>query len=114
VEDDEFVREAIVDLIRAVGWEALSFDSAEALLDSGVARRTRCLISDVTMPGMSGIEMHAYLSATGYSPPTIFITGHPSAHDEASTLASGALAYLPKPVDSNVILAIVQQVIGTP
>jgi FixJ family two-component response regulator len=114
VEDDEFVREAIANLIRSIGWDVLSFDSAEAFLDSGAARRTRCLISDVTMPGMSGIDMHAHLLATGYAPPTIFITGYPSAPDEALTLANGALAYLPKPVDSNVILAIVQKVIGTP
>lgn len=114
VEDDEPVREAIANLIRSIGWDVLPFDSAEAFLDSGAASRTRCLISDVTMPGMSGIEMHALLISTGYAPPTIFITGYPSAQDEAATLANGALAYLPKPVDSNAILAIVHQVIGKP
>ncbi len=114
VEDDDLVREAIANLIRSIGWEVLSFDSAEAFLDSGTVRRTRCLISDVTMPGMSGIEMHKHLLAKGCAPPTIFITGYPSAQDEATALTNGALAYLPKPVDSNVISAIIQQLLKHP
>jgi FixJ family two-component response regulator len=114
VEDDELVRESIANLIRSIGWEVLSFDSAEAFLHSGAAYRTQCLISDVTMPGMSGIAMHAQLISMGCAPPTIFITGYPSTHDETTALTNGALAYLPKPVDSNVILALVQQVIGKP
>lgn len=108
------VRESIANLIRSIGWDVLSFDSAEAFLDAGAASRTQCLISDVTMSGMSGIEMHAHLISNGCAPPTIFITGYPSAQDEVATLANGALAYLPKPVDSSVILALVQKVIGKP
>lgn len=114
VEDDEMVRESIANLIRSIGWDVLSFDSAEAFLDAGAASRTQCLISDVTMSGMSGIEMHAHLISNGCAPPTIFITGYPSAQNEVATLANGALAYLPKPVDSSVILALVQKVIGKP
>lgn len=66
------------------------------------------------MSGMSGIEMHAQLISQGYSPPTIFITGFPSAQDEAAALANGALAYLEKPVESHVILTWVQKIMGTP
>ncbi|WP_144147304.1 response regulator transcription factor [Paraburkholderia sp. BCC1884] len=113
VDDDESVRKALENLIRSMGWEVLSFESAEAFLDSGAARRTRCLISDVTMPGLSGIEMHAQLISQGWAPPTIFITGYPTAQDKAVALANGALAYVEKPIDSNVILATVQNVIGT-
>ncbi|WP_233272772.1 response regulator transcription factor [Paraburkholderia acidisoli] len=114
VEDDESVREAIESLIRSVGWDVLTFDSANAFLNSGAVNQTRCLISDVTMPGMSGIEMHARLLARGYVPPTIFITAYPTASDEATALANGALAYFEKPVDSALILEKVRQALGLP
>lgn len=114
VEDDESVREAIENLIRSIGWDVASFDCADAFLQSGVARNTRLLISDVTMPGMSGIEMHAQLASRGIAPPTIFITGYPNVQDEAVALANGAIAYLEKPLDSNVILARIRQAVGKP
>ncbi|CAD6534110.1 Transcriptional regulatory protein TdiR [Paraburkholderia hiiakae] len=112
VEDDESVRESIESLIRAFGWEVLTFDSADAFLRSGAVHRTRCLISDVTMPGMSGLEMHALLLSQGSAPPTIFITAYPNAQDGSIARANGALAYLEKPVDSSVILEKVRQAIG--
>jgi len=112
VEDDESVRESIESLIRAMGWEVLTFDSADAFLRSGAVYKTRCLISDVTMPGMSGLEMHAQLRSQGNAPPTIFITAYPTAQDESVALANGALAYLEKPVDSSVILEKVREAIG--
>ena len=114
VDDDESLRKALDNLIRSMGWEVLSFESAEAFLDSGAACRTQCLISDVTMPGMSGIEMHAQLISQGIAPPTIFITGYPTAQDKIVALANGALAYVEKPVDSNLLMATVQKVISTP
>ena len=97
-----------------MGWAVLTFDSADAFLNSGAVSRTQCIISDVTMPGMSGIEMHAKLLSQGYAPPTIFITAYPTAWDESVALANGALAYLEKPVDSSVILEKVREAIGTP
>jgi FixJ family two-component response regulator len=103
VEDDEAMRMATASAIRSMGWEVLTFESASAFLDSGVVSQTHCLISDVSMPGMSGIEMHASLLANGYAPPTIFLTGYPSARDEAVVLANGALAYLPKPTDFDIV-----------
>jgi FixJ family two-component response regulator len=114
VEDDESVREAIENLIRSIGWDVASFDCADAFLRSGMARNTRLLISDVTMPGMSGIEMHAQLASEGIAPPTIFITGYPNVQDEAVALANGAIAYLEKPLDSNVILARIRHAVGKP
>jgi FixJ family two-component response regulator len=114
VEDDESVREALENLIRAIGYEVLSFNSAHAFLDSGAVIQTRFLISDVTMKGMSGIEMHARLISQGHSPPTLFITGYPNAQDEATALANGAIAYLRKPVGSDVILASIRRVTGNP
>jgi FixJ family two-component response regulator len=114
VDDDEYVREALENLIRSIGWRVLSFDSADAFLNSGAVSQTHFLISDVTMKGMSGIEMHTELISQGYALPTIFITGYPNAQDEATALANGAIAYLEKPVGSNVILSSIQQAIGKP
>lgn len=114
VEDDESVREAIESLIRSMGWAVLTFDSADAFLDSGAVSTTQCIISDVTMPGMSGIEMHAKLLSQGCAPPTIFITAYPTARDESAALANGALAYLEKPVDSDIVIEKVRQAIGPP
>jgi FixJ family two-component response regulator len=114
VEDDDSVREAIENLIRSMGWDVASFDCAEAFLRSGIAPQTRLLISDVTMPGMSGIEMHAQLASLGIAPPTIFITGYPNRQDEALALANGAIAYMEKPLDANVILARIQRAVGNP
>lgn len=91
-----------------MGWDVLTFESAAAFLESGAVRQTHCLISDVSMPGMSGIEMHASLLANGYAPPTIFLTGYPTATDEAVALANGALAYLPKPTDFDIVVWNVQ------
>jgi FixJ family two-component response regulator len=112
IEDDESVRDAIESLIRSMGWAVLTFDSADAFLNSGAVSITRCIISDVTMPGTTGIEMHAKLLAQGCAPPTIFITAYPTIRDESIALANGALAYLEKPVDSNVILEKVRQAFG--
>jgi FixJ family two-component response regulator len=95
-----------------MGWAALTFDSADAFLTSGAVNRTRCIISDVSMPGMSGIEMHAKLISQGCAPPIIFITAYPCAQDESTALANGALAYLEKPVDSILINELLSAVLG--
>ncbi|CAD6533986.1 hypothetical protein LMG27952_02861 [Paraburkholderia hiiakae] len=103
------MRMATASVIRSMGWNVLTFESAAAFLGSGVIGQTHCLISDVTMPGMSGIEMLAHLVSNGCAPPTIFLTGFPTAHDEALARANGALAYLTKPADFNVMQRSVQR-----
>jgi FixJ family two-component response regulator len=114
VEDDESVRNATENFKRSMRWEVLSFESADAFLVSGAVSQTRCLITDVTMSGMSGIEMYAHLISQGCVPPTIFITGFPNARDEAMALANGALAYLEKPVQTSVISDWVQKLMASP
>ncbi|WP_408371624.1 MULTISPECIES: response regulator transcription factor, partial [unclassified Paraburkholderia] len=74
VDDDSAVRVALSSLIRSLGWDARMYESAEEFLASGQAAHTSCLISDIRMPGMSGIEMHERLRAQGHAPATIFIS----------------------------------------
>lgn len=103
VDDEEDVRLATASLVRSFGRQTLLFASAEEFLESGHIADTSCLISDVMMPGMSGVAMQDRMVALGYSPPTIFITAFPEAELRQKALANGALAVLGKPVDPDAI-----------
>ncbi|KAA1014342.1 response regulator [Paraburkholderia panacisoli] len=100
VDDDEGARVATASLVRSLGWQARVFASAEEFLESGLIDETSCLISDIRMPGLSGIEMHDRLLALGYAIPIIFTTGFPTAALEAKIQARGAPPFLEKPVDA--------------
>jgi FixJ family two-component response regulator len=97
VDDDKSIRLAMSSLVRSMGLNARMYESAEAFLDSGHASYTACLVSDVCMPGLSGVEMHERLLAGGIAPPTIFISVLPSPALHARVLSNGALALLGKP-----------------
>ena len=96
------------------GWGVNDFSSAEAFLNSGRVNQTSFLISDIRMPGMSGIELHDCLLKQGYAPPTIFITAFPTAVLHAQTQAQGALALLEKPIDANVVAHWLTKALGVP
>lgn len=97
VDDDQAVRRALGNLVRSFGWEARMFESAEAFLASGEVADTACLVSDIKMTGMSGIEMHEHLLAQGNAPATIFVTAYPTPALEAKATVNGALVLLQKP-----------------
>ncbi|MFL9934860.1 response regulator [Paraburkholderia sp. RL18-103-BIB-C] len=97
VDDDQSFRLALSSLVRSMGWNAHLYKSAEAFLDSDRASDTTCLLCDVRMPGMSGVEMHERLLARGIAPPTIFISAFPSSELEERVLSNGALVLLEKP-----------------
>jgi FixJ family two-component response regulator len=107
VDDDEASRYAIASLVRSLGWSATVFESAEHYLRSlsqqASAAESACLISDIKMPGMSGIEMHDRLSASGQAPPTIFVTAFATDSLREQIAARGALALLEKPVDAEAL-----------
>lgn len=103
VDDDEAARLATESLVRSFGWRTCLFASAEEFLQSGQIAETACLVSDIMMPGMSGVAMYDRILALGYAPPTIFITAFPTADLKAKALANGALAVLDKPVDVDAI-----------
>jgi FixJ family two-component response regulator len=104
VDDDESVQSALRDLIEADGLSAKCFGSAEEFLHSGLQREAACLISDIRMPGMSGLELQARLKADGCKTPIIFITAHGDARMRIQTMREGAVEFLTKPFDDQVLL----------
>jgi FixJ family two-component response regulator len=114
VDDDNAVRVALSSLIRSLGWRARMYESAEEFLSSGQAADTACLISDIRMPGMSGIEMHERLRAEGHAPPTIFISAYPTPALQAKAANNGALVLLEKPYASADITHWLSVAVGNP
>lgn len=106
VDDDESVREAIMSLLRAVGFTSEAYPCAEDFLTSGRLQRTSCLIADVRMPGMSGLELHRRLVLSGNPIPTVLITAHPD--DGARALEAGIIGYLTKPFDDDDLLGCIR------
>jgi FixJ family two-component response regulator len=108
VDDDESVRVALQGMMKSVGLPAQAFASAEQFLKSGMVSNTGCLIVDIRMPGMSGLELQAKLNAEHSRIPMIFITAHGDAKMRLQALRSGAVEFLAKPFDDEVLLENVQ------
>lgn len=104
VDDDESVRASISSLIRSLGFTARAFASAEEFLSSGDIEATDCLIADIQMPGMSGVELQQELIARGPTPPIVFITAFPQERIRQQVLSAGALSFLSKPCDGGVLV----------
>jgi FixJ family two-component response regulator len=97
VDDDASVREATRGLVRSLGYSAAAFASAEEFLESDRVDDTSCLITDVQMPGLSGIELQSRLAETGRRMPIIFVTAYPEERMRARALEGGACGFLSKP-----------------
>ena len=108
VDDDEPIREAVKGLMKSLGYRAEATASAEEFLRSPHVRRTSCLIADVQMPGMTGLDLHRYLSASGKPIPTILITAYPDDGVRERALAAGVIGYLSKPFDENDLLTCIR------
>ena len=104
VDDDDSMRSALVGLLKAVGLVTQPFASAEEFLNSGQQHQTACLIADIRMPGMSGLELQARLNADRCRIPTIFITAHGDAKMRIQALREGAVEFLSKPFDDEALL----------
>jgi FixJ family two-component response regulator len=112
VDDDELMRGALQGMLKSVGLPSQAFASAEAFLDSGLQQQTACLITDILMPGMSGLELQAKLNAQHYRIPTIFITAHGDTKMRMQALRAGAVEFLAKPFDDEVLLESVRAALG--
>ncbi|WP_095194291.1 response regulator transcription factor [Pseudomonas sp. Irchel 3A7] len=104
VDDDDSVRSALESLIRSSGYKTRTYCSALKFLDANALAETHCLISDIQMPGMSGVEMHEQLVARGIHIPTLFITAYPDAAPPIGADDPGLIACLPKPCDADRLL----------
>src|SRR6201997_5907359 len=107
VDDEKSVQSALQDLVESEGLSTLCFGSAEQFLDSGAQRNAACLIADIRMPGMSGLELQAKLKADRCRIPIIFITAHGDAEMRIHAMRQGAVEFLSKPFDDAVLLEIV-------
>jgi FixJ family two-component response regulator len=114
VDDDESVRASVGSLVRSIGRTALTFASAEAFLGSAEAEATGCLIADIQMPGMNGLELQETLVTQGRRLPIIFITAWPEDRIRQQVLASGALCMLSKPCDSDALVNYIETALSPP
>jgi FixJ family two-component response regulator len=104
VDDDDLMRNALQGLLKSAGLPARAFASAEEFLNSGHQHQTACLIADIRMPGMSGLELQARLNAERCRIPTIFITAHGDSKMRMQALRAGAVEFLAKPFDDEALL----------
>jgi FixJ family two-component response regulator len=104
VEDDRYFRESMRRLMRALGYNVEAFSSAADFLASPRLIETTCLIADVHMPAMTGVELYRHLIEAGYTIPTILVTAYPDDDVRARALKDGVVCYLRKPVDENHLL----------
>jgi FixJ family two-component response regulator len=113
VDDDVSVRDATKHLIRSLGYAAVTFASAEEYLESDLVEGTSCLITDLRMPGMSGIELQERLIADGYRIPIIFISAFSNENIRSRTLRAGAFGFLNKPFEDESLIQCLDKALKT-
>ena len=99
VDDDDLFRAAIEKLVKSLGLAARTFSSAESYLESSWVKTTRCLIADIQMPNMSGLDLQEHLSHLGFDIPIIFVTAYPDEATRTRAMNAGAVCFLHKPAD---------------
>ena len=104
VDDDPHAREGIKELIESLGYNALAFVSAQDFLQSGAVAKTSCLITDLQMPGLNGLELQERLQEQGYQTPVILITAYPNENHRRRALSAGAIGFLSKPFEEQSLL----------
>lgn len=113
VDDDESVRESISSLLRSAGYRTAVFESAEALLRSGRFRDSVCLVVDIRMPGLSGLELQIRLQNMNCLTPVIFVTAHSTDEARRKALKQGAIAFFGKPFSDDALLQAVGSTRGS-
>jgi FixJ family two-component response regulator len=113
VEDDEFFRASMRRLMRSMGYRVETFASAADFLASSRLEETACLIADVNMPVMTGIELYGHLLDTGHPIPTILVTAYADDRVESRALKQGVIGYLRKPVDEDHLRRCLHVVLGS-
>jgi FixJ family two-component response regulator len=104
VDDDISVRESLEHLILTAGWEPVIFDSAERFLERAAVRVPSCLILDVNMPGVNGLDLQREMARDGSNVPIIFVTGYDEAPMMVRAMRAGAVEFLTKPINTDALL----------
>ena len=112
IDDDESMRDSTKDLLDAAGFAAATFPSAESFLESDRRRSAACLVTDVRMPGMTGLELHQDLVASGTDIPTILITAYPDDRVRARARKAGIVCYLIKPFTPDELLQCIRSALA--
>jgi FixJ family two-component response regulator len=113
VDDDESFLQATISFVRSLGYSAAAFPSADAFLNSNAVENTDCLITDLQMPGMSGIELQNYLLAQGHRLPVIFVTAVPETEARGDALRAGAVGFLGKPFGDENLISCLHKALAT-
>ncbi len=108
VDDDESIRDSTRTLLRSVGHRVATFPSAETFLDSGALAETKCLVLDIRMPGMDGLELQRRLMSSGAEVPIVFVTAHDDQPNRHQAEEAGAAGFLCKPFDASALLTVVE------
>lgn len=104
VDDDRWARDGVRQLVESLGYQAFAFESAEQFLGSDLLDKTACLITDIQMPGLSGLDLQRELDGRGYHIPIIFITAYPDEQRRMHALSAGAVGFLTKPFEERSLI----------
>jgi FixJ family two-component response regulator len=104
VDDDVLARDGIRELVESLGYKTVTFKSAEHFLESGMLAETTCLITDLQMPGLNGLELQEALRSQGYQTPVILITAYPNEKHRTCGLDNGAVGFLSKPFNEEALI----------
>jgi len=114
VDDDRSIRNATQDLLNAAGYTSLTFENARSFLGSSARANVACLVADMRMPGMTGLELHEHLASSGNGIPTVIITAHPEELARARARELGITCFLAKPFTPDELLACVRKALASP
>ena len=112
VDDDRSIRNAMQDLLNAAGYSTSTFGNATSFLDSSVRASVACLIADMRMPGMTGLDLHEHLATSGAGIPTVIITAHPEELTRERARKAGITCFLTKPFTPDELLECVRQAVA--
>ena len=114
VDDDRSIRNATQDLLNAAGYSSLTFENAKCFLGSSARASVACVVADMRMPGMTGVELHEQLASSGNGIPTIIITAHPDGPARERARQAGITCFLAKPFTPDELLACVRKALARP
>ena len=112
VDDDAFVRDSLRDLMESLGYDLAAFESAERFLEAACLAETSCVITDLQMPGLSGLDLQGRLVDNSHRIPIIFVTGFPDEKFRVRAMSAGAVGFLSKPLDESLLIGCLESALN--